>query len=87
MLFMHWARTKQVAAISVLFILVNSIAGLAGNIGSTKQFPKFALVLVAAAAVGGTFGSYMGSRRLDPVDIKRFLAVVLTIAGLKFVLT
>ena len=87
MLFMHWARTKQVAATSVLFILVNSIAGLAGNIGSTKQFPTFALVLVAAAAIGGSIGSYLGSRRLDPVDIKRFLAVVLTIAGSKFLFT
>ena len=87
MLFRHWARTKQVAATSVLFILVNSFSGLAGNIGSTKQFPAFALVLVAAAAIGGTAGSWLGSRRLDPVEIKRFLAVVLMIAGLKFILT
>ena len=87
MIFMHWAKTQRVAATSVLFILVNSIAGLLGNIGSTGKFPTFTLVLVAAAAVGGTLGSWLGSRRFDPVDIKRFLAVVLLIAGSKFLFT
>lgn len=81
-----WARVKTAAAVSALFILCNSIAGLVGNIGSTKQFPTFALVLVAAAAVGGTAGSYLGSRRFDPAVIKRLLAVVLVIAGTKLVL-
>jgi uncharacterized membrane protein YfcA len=82
-----WARVKTAAAVSALFILCNSIAGLLGNVGSTKQFPTFALVLVAAAAVGGTVGSYLGSQRFDPLLIKRLLAVVLVIAGAKLVLT
>jgi uncharacterized membrane protein YfcA len=82
-----WARVKTAAAVSALFILCNSIAGLVGNIGGTKQFPRFALVLVAAAAVGGTVGSYLGSRRFDPAMIKRLLAVVLVIAGTKLILT
>ena len=87
LLFMHWAKTKPAAAVSALFILVNSIAGLLGNIGSTKQFPTLALVLVAAAGVGGSIGSYFGSRRFDPAVIKKFLAVVLLIAGTKLILT
>ena len=82
-----WARVKNAAAVSALFILCNSIAGLAGNIGSTKQFPAFALVLVAAAAIGGSVGSYLGSRRFDPAVIKKLLAVVLVIAGSKLILT
>lgn len=82
-----WARVKTAAAVSALFILCNSIAGLLGNVGSTKQFPTFALVLVAAAAIGGTVGSYLGSRRFDPSVIKRLLAVVLVIAGSKLILT
>lgn len=82
-----WARVKTAAAVSALFILCNSIVGLVGNVGSTKQFPTFALVLVAAAAVGGTLGSYLGSRRFDPAVIKRLLAVVLVIAGSKLILT
>lgn len=81
-----WARVKTAAAVSALFILCNSVAGFAGNIGSTRQFPAFALVLVAAAAIGGTAGSYLGSGRFDPAVIKRLLAVVLVIAGTKLIL-
>jgi uncharacterized membrane protein YfcA len=87
LLFMHWARTKQAAAVSALFILVNSATGLAGNISSTRQFPGFALVLLAAVACGGAIGSYFGSRRFEPTLIKRLLAVVLLIAGAKLMLT
>ncbi len=87
MLLMHWARVKNTAAVSSLFILVNSISGLLGNVTSTGQFPGFALVLVAAAGIGGTIGSYFGSSRFDPVVIKRLLAVVLLIAGSKLLLS
>ncbi len=87
LLLTRWARVKTAAAVSALFILFNSIAGLLGNIGSTRKFPTFALVLVAAAAIGGSIGSYFGSRRFDPAAIKRLLAVVLVIAGTKLIFT
>lgn len=86
LLLMRWARTKTVAATSALFILLNSISGLAGNISSTKNLPSFAFVLVGAAMVGGAAGSYFGSRRFNHIVIKRLLAVVLTIAGVKLIL-
>ncbi len=87
LLFMHWARTKQAAAVSALFILFNSISGLLGNLSSTRAFPTFALALVAAAGLGGVIGSYFGSRRFNPTVIKRFLALVLLIAGSKLIFT
>jgi uncharacterized membrane protein YfcA len=87
LLLMRWAKAKSAAATSALFILLNSVAGLLGNLSSTRQFPSFALALVAAAAAGGTLGSYLGSRRFDPALIKRLLAAVLTVAGLKLILT
>ena len=82
MLLMRWARTKQVAATSALFILVNSLAGLAGNATAARTIPALVWPLAAAALVGGTLGSHLGSKRLPPVAIKRLLAVVLVIAGL-----
>jgi uncharacterized protein len=85
LLFKHWARAKTAAAVSALFILVNSIAGLLGNFSSTQHFPFFAIALVVAAAIGGSIGSYFGSQRLDPSIIKKLLAVVLLIAGGKLV--
>lgn len=87
LLLMGWARTKQAAAVSALFILVNSAAGLLGNLSSTRRPPSFAAVLAAAALLGGGAGSYLGSRRFEPTTIKRILAVVLAIAGAKLILT
>lgn len=86
-LLMRWAPAKSAAAISALFILMNSVAGLLGNLASTQQFPSFALVLVVAAGSGGAIGSYFGSRRFDAQLIKRLLAVVLVVAGTKLLLT
>jgi uncharacterized membrane protein YfcA len=85
LLLMKWARTRQAAATSALFILANSIAGLAGNVSSTKNIPAFVAPLVAAVVVGGGAGSWFGSRRFAPATIKRILAVVLVIAGVKLV--
>jgi uncharacterized membrane protein YfcA len=86
LLFLGWARAKQAAAASALFILVNSIAGLAGNASTARSIPALSLALAAAALAGGAIGSYLGSRRFDPALIKRLLAAVLTVAGLKLVL-
>jgi len=87
LIFMRWAKTKTASAVSALFILVNSISGLLGNISSTRQLPLFALPLVAAAVSGGAVGSYLGSRQFSPSFIKKLLAIVLIIAGFKLIFT
>ncbi len=87
LIFLRWARTKTASATSALFILLNSAAGLLGNFSATQTFPKFGSSLLVAAAVGGLIGSHLGSRRFEPAVIKRLLAVVLIIAGLKLILT
>lgn len=87
LLIMRWAKTKNAAATSALFILVNSMAGLLGNASATKAIPSLVLPMAAAAVIGGAAGSYLGSNRFPPALIKRLLAVVLVIAGLKLMLT
>ncbi len=82
-----WARTKTASAISAAFILVNSVAGLLGNLSATKKFPSLGIPLLLAARVGGLLGAYFGSRRFPQHVIKRLLAIVLTIAGCKLILT
>ncbi len=86
LLLMRWATTKNAAAVSAFFILLNSISGLLGNISATKSIPSFALPLGIAVVIGGAMGSYLGSNKLQPLTIKRLLAVVLTIAGFKLIL-
>jgi len=86
LILMKWAKTKNAAAVSALFILVNSISGLAGNIASARELPAFTVPLALSAVAGGTAGSYLGSRRFSTDVIKKLLAVVLLIAGVKLIL-
>jgi uncharacterized protein len=87
MLFCGWAKVKQAAAVSAPFILVNSIAGLAGYFSSGKPVPNFSWWLAIIAAAAGLAGSHMGSRRLPARQIQILLAIVLIIAGGKLLLT
>src|SRR6266571_6559271 len=54
LLFCRWARTKQAAAVSALFILVNSIGGLIGYFTATRAVPSLGVLLALPAIVGGT---------------------------------
>jgi uncharacterized membrane protein YfcA len=67
--------------------LVNSIAGLAGSFASIRFLPDALPVWALAAGIGGLIGSELGSRKLQSSGIRRALAVVLVIAGLKLMLT
>lgn len=87
LVFRHWATVKSAAAVSALFILLNSVAGLLGNWSGASHIPSFSWILALAALAGGALGSYCGSRRFDSVVIKRMLAIVLLIAGVKLILT
>jgi uncharacterized membrane protein YfcA len=86
MIFMRWGKTKTVAAVSVVFILLNSISGLLGVISSGNALPSLAWRLIPAAILGGTIGSYLGSKRFSPVVIKRILSAVLILAAYKLIL-
>ena len=87
LLLKRWSKTKTAAAVSALFILVNSIAGLAGNYLKTQNIPSVSFPFAIAVLLGGVFGSYLGSRQFSPIMIKRLLSAVLLIAGLKLMLT
>jgi uncharacterized membrane protein YfcA len=87
LLFCHWAKTKQASAVSALFILVNSIAGLTGFVTAKQHIPTLAITLAAAAVGGGAIGSYLGSRRFPVRTIAILLATVLVVAGCKLIFT
>src|SRR5713101_6731046 len=87
LLFCQWAHIRQAAAVSALFILVNSIGGLVGYFAAVHSIPTLGVTLAIPAIIGGTIGSYLGSRRLAPRGIAIFLAVVLVIAGTKLIFT
>jgi uncharacterized membrane protein YfcA len=87
MLFMKWSRTRVASGVSALFILVNSISGLLGNLTATREIPAFAAPLALAAIAGGWLGAYLGSNRFSVPLIQRLLAVVMVLAGFKLIWT
>lgn len=87
LLLANWAPMRQTAAVSAAFILVNSIAGLAGNLASVQYLPPQIPIWAAAAGVGGIIGSELGSRRVAPTAMRYTLAAVLVIAGGKMIFT
>ena len=82
LLLMAWSAPKQASGIVSVFILVNSMAGLAGNYASVNALPA-ALPLYAAAAVAGAIVGTTFGIRLPGAAISRLLGVVLVIAGAK----
>ena len=80
-------EVPKAAAVSALFILVNSIAGLVGYFTAKHSIPLLGVFLAAAAVTGGVFGSHLGSRHFPARTISLLLATVLVIAGTKLILT
>lgn len=86
-LLLGWGNMKQTAAVSALFIFVNSISGLFGFISKGGILPNSSLPLVALAVLGGILGGYYGSRKFDTLTLRNLLAFVLGIAILKLYTT
>ena len=86
LLLMNWSETKTAAGVSAMFILVNSISGLAGSYTQFVNLPSEVWVWVVAAVAGGVTGSTLGAKRFNSLTLRRILAVVLLFAGLKLIL-
>jgi uncharacterized membrane protein YfcA len=83
LLLMHWAKTKETSGVSAAFILVNSIAGLLGQYSAIAYLPNNLVYWAPAALVGGWIGTELGTRLLPISGIRKWLSVVLVLAGLK----
>ena len=80
--FLHLAPARTVAGITSAFILVNSIAGLAGQMmkagdyspveGWMQAWPLFIVVVL-----GGQIGSHLGAYHLSETWVKRLTAVLM----------
>ena len=86
LLLLGWATLKETAAISSLFIFVNSIAGLSGYFMGDKTFPIESFYLVPIAVFGGILGAYYGSGYFSNKVLKYVLASVILIASFKLII-
>lgn len=87
LLLLGWTDLKQTAAISALFIFVNSLSGLAGQMITGIQFTPDMLTYVVIAFLGGLAGAYCGSLRFDLRVLNYLLVLVLGIAVYKLLFT
>jgi len=86
-LLLGWANLKQTAAVSALFIFVNSISGLTGLVWQGVQFNTLMWTMLAVALSGGLLGSYIGANTFNTTRLKYALALVLLVAALKLLFT
>jgi hypothetical protein len=86
LLYMGWAETRATSGVAAPFILVNSIAGLSGQLSVVHELPPEILYWGVAVLAGGWIGATYGSRHAPPPVLRRLLAVVLVVAGAKLVL-
>lgn len=81
----HWGHMKEAAAVSALFIWVNSAAGLIGQITNGAEITNQAIIFVIIAMIGGFAGSYYGSKKFNNKLLRHLLAFVLIIASVKLI--
>lgn len=81
-----WATVRQATGVIAAFVLLNSIAGLAGYVTKITQLPTHTYLWLGAVLLGALIGTELGRKRLKLPALERILALVLLIAGLKMAL-
>ncbi|MCD9577089.1 sulfite exporter TauE/SafE family protein [Flavobacterium soyae] len=85
LLFLGWASVKESAAVSSLFIFVNSTAGMLGFFLGGKTIPMESFYLVPIAVVGGMLGGFYGSGSFSNKTLKMVLGTVILMASVKLI--
>jgi hypothetical protein len=84
LLILRWATIKETAAVSALFILLNSASGIMGLVSSGGFHPVAEIHLMIAAGIAGSFsGAWVGRARATPRSLTYLLAGVLLFASFK----
>ena len=83
LLLMGWTNVKETAAISAIFIFLNSSAGILGLVSAGIHISPQIAWWIAVALAGGLLGAYVGSYKLSLVKLRYLLAFVLLLASIK----
>jgi uncharacterized membrane protein YfcA len=78
-----WADTRQAMGVTAAFVLTNSLAALAGRLVSVPVLPNGIIIWLLVVAMGGWLGAEFGSKRLDPLILRRLLALVLLAGAIR----
>ncbi|VAW00285.1 Possible sulfoacetate exporter [hydrothermal vent metagenome] len=82
LLLINWSDTRRIAATASIFILVNSLAGLAGQFSKTGWEEATVTIaeywpLFVAVFLGGQIGSHLASKALTEMWIRRLTALLI----------
>ena len=80
-----WETPRHTSGVAAGFILLNSIAGLAGNVSAVRGLPPELPILAAAVAAGALLGTWLGVERLPRERLLQALGLVLIVAGYKLI--
>lgn len=83
LIFSGWADVRKASGITTVFILCNSIAGLAGNLSSLLAVGHQTFLFAAAVLVGAVIGTQFGITSFAKATILKALGLVLLIAAAK----
>ncbi|REC63944.1 sulfite exporter TauE/SafE family protein [Chryseobacterium pennae] len=84
---MKWDTPRKIAATSSVFILVNSVSGIFGQLSKLSVDMDYfrILSLCLAVFIGGQIGSRM-SLKWNPLIIKRMTAILVLVAGINILM-
>jgi len=85
LLLMGWSNQKQTAAISSIFIFLNSMAGIAGQMKTGFNLSPQIITIIVFVLAGGWLGAYIGAEKLKSKNMKYILAAVLVLAAGKLI--
>jgi len=80
-----WDTAKRIAATASVFIFVNSVAGIAGQLTAFREDFNYMRIILLCVAVflGGQLGSRMGAIKFNPLVIRRLTAILVFAAGIE----
>lgn len=89
--FMRWDSEKKIAATCSVFILVNSVSGLIGQVMKLNDMEQVGEIsvywlLFPAVLVGGQIGSTMGAKYLNPKALSLMTALLILYVSLRLLL-
>lgn len=87
----RWADARRIAAFASFYILINSIAGVAGQlvksgVSAIVEVSSGYWPLMLAVLVGGQIGSMIGLRLLSPILLRRLTALLVGYVAIRLLL-
>ncbi|APG64671.1 hypothetical protein LPB136_04525 [Tenacibaculum todarodis] len=81
----NWDSPKKIAATASFFILVNSIAGLAGQYTNPDFIIDWNLtsILIVTVLVGGQIGNRMSNKLFTPIQLKKATAILIAFVSIR----